>query len=176
MCPWTIAVRVAADVLDGIQLIELPAPLDAEGRAQLMARLTSEQPRHVCRILTTASTIETGDSVDWQVLVLRFADGLEVVVAGLTNPSEVNPCTSLLSALEPRHLGRFRDPIDREVELGVNGMVVWVALQIMVLWAIALGLVFGLIASLVALLPLPTALCLSNLVRRSATHVVPDAV
>jgi hypothetical protein len=168
--PWLVPWLVVRDARAHLRLASLPAPLDAEGRAELLGRLEREAPQRVTRFVTIVHTIASGDEEVWNVVVVRFADGLEHVVASFVGAPAIDHGGRVIATVR-RHRD-VRTLIDEEICLGLPGLAVVLSLPPMLVWAFVLTLGIGPPWSLLALAPLPLALALFAMSRRAAAHVL----
>jgi hypothetical protein len=168
--PWLVPAVIVRDAHAHLRLAPLPAPLDVEGRSGLLVRLEREPPTRVTRFVTIVHTIASGDEEVWNVVVVRFSDGVQHVVASFVGAPALDHGARVLATAR-RHLDR-RAFLDEEVSLGLPGLAIFFSLLPMLLWAVVLAVFVAPLASLLVLVPLPIALILHAVARRAARHVL----
>jgi hypothetical protein len=168
--PWLVLAIVLRDAHAHLRLASLSRPLDAAGRAHLLARLEREAPLRVTRFVTVVHTIASGDEEVWNAVVVRFADGVEHVVTAFVGPPAIDHGARVVAtARRHRDVGAV---LDEEVSLGLPGLAIVLSLLPTFLWAVVLAIGLSPAASLVVLAPLPVALGLHTIARLGARHVL----
>ncbi len=171
LSPWLVPAMTLKDAHDHLRLATHPSPLDAEGRDALLTRLAGEAPTRVTCFVRVVHTIASGAEDVWHVLVVRFRDGTERVVASYVGPPAVDHVARVLHAIRPHR--DLRSVIDDETLLGLPGLAIVLSFLPIAVWALALTILVAPLASLLVIAPLPIALGLHAIATRCAIHVIP---